>query len=69
MMDGTKGLVKVGCCPRALDMSVPYCCSHTNARLHLHGHCRLMGEAVEHIPQSVPPSFSPLLPDPKYSVI
>ena len=23
MMDGTKGLVKVGCCPRALDMSVP----------------------------------------------
>ena len=23
-MDGTKGLVKVGCCPRALDMSVPW---------------------------------------------
>ena len=22
MMDGTKGLVKVGCCPRALDMYV-----------------------------------------------
>ena len=33
---------------------------HTNARLHLDGHCRLMGEAVEHIPQSVSPSFSPL---------
>ena len=60
-MDGTKGVVKVGYCPRYVS-SLGQLLLQTDTPMadSILIHCRLMGEAVEHIPQSVPPSFSPL---------